>query len=83
MQGLNGVASKPFIYCMVALALPGLVWLLWGERVTAVIEAYIKGSPPWIVLLVFFFLHPPAPFRTGKKQCGEKRTDLPSSSKSN
>jgi hypothetical protein len=46
MQGLNGVPSKPSTCYLVALALPGLFWLLRGKRVAAVIEAYIEGSPP-------------------------------------
>jgi hypothetical protein len=42
MQGLDGVPSRPFACCLVALALPSLLWPLcqWGKRVTA----------PWVVL---------------------------------
>ena len=37
MQGLNGVPSRPFACCLVALALPSPFWPLcqWGKRVTA------------------------------------------------
>ena len=36
MQGRNGVPSRPFACCLVALALPSLLWPLcqWDERVS-------------------------------------------------
>ena len=55
MQGLNGVPSKPSMCGVIALALPGLLWLLWGIRVTVVIGAYIEGLAPcmyfWILAI--------------------------------
>ena len=42
---------NPSICCLVALALPGLLWLLWGKPVTVVIEACIEAFPPCILLL--------------------------------
>jgi hypothetical protein len=75
MQGLTGV-PKAIQYCLIALALPhtGLLWLLWGKRVTAVIEAYTYISLP-MHCVAGTWLHSPAPFRTGRKQFGEERTD--------
>jgi hypothetical protein len=65
IQYLNGVPSKPFTCCLVALALPGLLWLLWGKRMTAVSPMHcIAGT----------WLHPPAPFQTGRKRFGEGRS---------
>ncbi|KAN0118375.1 hypothetical protein V8E52_005351 [Russula decolorans] len=65
MQRLNGVPSNPFTCCLIALALPGLLLLLWS--VTAVIKAYINGSSP-MHCIAGTWLHPLAPFQTGRKQ---------------
>jgi hypothetical protein len=74
MQGLNGVPSKPFACCLVALARPCLLWLLWGKCATAVIEAYIEGSTP-MHCIAGTWLHFPATFHTKRKQFGEESTD--------
>ena len=67
--------NKPFTCSPgLQLALPGLLWLLWGKCVTAVIEAYIEESPP-MHCDAGIWLHPRAPFQTRRKQFREERTD--------
>jgi hypothetical protein len=71
MQGVDGVPSTMLCGCIVTA---GLLWLLWSKRVTAVLEAYMEGSPP-MRCIARSWLYPPTPFQTGRKQFGEERTD--------